>query len=63
MIVSIDDLLVCPTSFPVPVLLTAMEAAVAVGTGTLELVLCSWPGVHVVLAMVDQINFTRSKLP
>jgi hypothetical protein len=37
--------------------------AAAVGTGALELVLCLWRGVRVVLATVDQIDFTRSKLP
>jgi len=135
MIASITDLLLCPTSFPVPVLLAAMEArarsipvndqsqaressdspvffslhtagnadsrphaaldaehldfsrfnsvaherslrrhlkkryhdrsigvAVAVGAGILDLVLCSWPEVRVVFAMVDQIDLTRSKL-
>jgi hypothetical protein len=41
----------------------SIGVAVAVGTGTLELVLCLWPGVRVVLAMVDQIDFARSKLP
>jgi hypothetical protein len=41
----------------------SMGAAVAVGTGILEFVLCSWPGIRVVLARVDQIDFTRSKLP
>jgi hypothetical protein len=136
MLVNITDLLLCPTSFPVPVVLTATEArarsilvidqsearesscspvffglraagnadgrldttldaehldvsrfnraahaqslrrhlkkryhdrsigvAAAVGAGTFELVLCSWPGGRIVLAMVDPIDFARSKLP
>jgi hypothetical protein len=40
----------------------SIGVAVAVGTGTLKLVLCSWSRVRVVFAMVDQIDFARSKL-
>jgi len=41
----------------------SIDAAVAVGVGTLEPVRYSWPGTRVVLAMVDQIDLTRSTLP
>jgi hypothetical protein len=41
----------------------SIGVAVAAGTGILELVLCSWPEVRVVFAMVDRIDFARSKLP
>jgi|ERR1700722_14256203 hypothetical protein len=41
----------------------SIDAAIAVGTGTIEPVRCSWPGTRVVLAMVDEIDFMRSKLP
>lgn len=37
--------------------------AVVVAMGNLELVLWLWPEVRIVLAMEDQIGFTRSKLP
>jgi hypothetical protein len=91
MIVSITDLLLCPTSFPVPVFFDRNQrasavnighrsvgsedsrlildlkkryhgrltgVAVAVGVDTLEPKLCSWKGIRVVLAMLDQIDFT-----
>jgi hypothetical protein len=41
----------------------SIGVAVAAGKGILELVSCSWPGVRVVFAMVDRIDFARSKLP
>ena len=41
----------------------SIGVAVAAGRGFSELVLCSWPGVCVVFAMVDRIDFARSKLP